>query len=70
MKDKSGMTLCAERLVRIDPRNPPPGRFDPERVGKTNPKDKEPRPIVTEADVTATRVELARQKRPSAGKRA
>lgn len=64
------MTLRTERLVRVDPRNPPPGRFDPERVGKPNPKDREPRPIVTEADATATRAELTRQKRLATGKRA
>lgn len=62
------MTIRTERMVRIDPRNPPPGRFDPERVGKPNPKDREPRPVVTEADVSATRAALARQKRRPAGK--
>jgi hypothetical protein len=64
------MTTRTERLVRIDPRNPPPGRFDPERVGKPNPEDREPRPLVTEADVAATRAEMARQKRRQAGKTA
>ena len=52
-------------IVVIDPSNPnrDRGRFDPERVGRYNPNDREPRPQVTPEDVEATRAELEELKR-------
>lgn len=52
-----------ERIVRVDLSDPNRGRFDPVRVGKPNPNDKEPRPEVSDEDFEATRAELAELRR-------
>ena len=49
------MSMDSERLVRTNMNNPPKGRFDPARVGKHNPNDTEPRPVITAEDLEATR---------------
>ena len=57
------MTSRDERTVRFDLSDPDRGRVDPARVGKPNPNDKEPRPIVSDEDFEATRAELAELRR-------
>lgn len=54
-KQQSCMTLIRKRLVRIDMSNPPPGRCDPSRMGKRNPNDTDPYPVITDDDREATR---------------
>ena len=53
------MTKRAERIVVVDQSDPNRGRYDPARVGKPNPNDKEPYPEISEEDREATRAELA-----------
>lgn len=58
------MTSRADRrIVTVDPSAPAPGRFDPARAGRPDPRDREPRPEVTPEDVAATRAELEELKR-------
>ena len=57
------MTSRDERTVRVDPSDPNRGRYDPTRVGKPNPNDTEPRPVVSDEDFEATRAELAELRR-------
>jgi hypothetical protein len=49
------MSMGDEHLVWIDMKNPPPGRIDRSRMGKHNPNDTEPRPVITAEDIEATR---------------
>lgn len=53
----------AERTVVVDQSDPNRGRYDPARVGKPNPNDKEPYPEISEEDREATRAELAELRR-------
>lgn len=53
-----GMTSRAKRTVRADLSDPNRGRFDPARIGRPNPNDTEPRPVVSDEDFEATRAEL------------
>ena len=57
------MTVEAERTVVVDQSDPNRGRYDPNRVGKPNPADTEPRPPVSAEDIEATRAELAELRR-------
>lgn len=43
--------------------NRPPGRIDLSRMGKHNPNDTEPRPVITAEDIEATRQLLAAERR-------
>jgi len=52
------MTSRDERTVRVDLSDPNRGRYDPARVGKPNPNDTEPRPVISDEDFEATRAEL------------
>ena len=49
------MSMDDAHLVWIDMKNPPPGRIGPSRMGKHNPNDTEPRPVITAEDIEATR---------------
>jgi len=49
--------------VSADLKDPDRGRFDPTRVGRRHPDDREPRPDVTPEDAAATRAELDALKR-------
>jgi hypothetical protein len=44
-----------ETVVWYDANNLPPGRIDRSRMGKHNPDDTEPRPVITAEDREATR---------------
>lgn len=55
--------MTDERTVVVDQSDPNRGRYDPSRVGKPNPSDTEPRPVVSAEDLEATRAELAELKR-------
>lgn len=58
------MTSRADRrAVAVDPSASAPGRFDPARPSRPDPRDREPRPEVTREDVGATRAELEELKR-------
>jgi hypothetical protein len=52
-----------ETTVWFDANNLPPGRIDPTRMGKHNPNDTEPRPVITAEDREATRQLLNQTKR-------
>jgi len=49
-------------IVSFDMNHLPPGRIDRSRMGKHNPDDTEPRPVVTAEDWEATRRLAADQK--------
>lgn len=51
------------RLVTILASDPNPGRVDRARMGRRNPADTEPRPVVSPEDIEATRAELAELRR-------
>ena len=55
--------MTVERTVIVDQSDPNRGRYDPDRVGKPNPADTEPRPVVSAEDIEATRAELAELRR-------
>jgi hypothetical protein len=57
------MTEGDETIVWFDAKNLPPGRIDPSRLGKHNPNDTEPRPVITAEDREATRQLLKQAKR-------
>jgi hypothetical protein len=58
------MTSRADRpTVAADLSDPARGRLDPARVGRPDPRDREPRPKVAPEDVEATRAELTELKR-------
>lgn len=57
------MTSRDKRTVTADLSDPNRGRYDPMRVGRRNPQDREERPGVTPEDADATREELAELKR-------
>ena len=63
MNGISGMTSRTERPATADLNDPQRGRLDPQRVGRSNPADREERPLVTREDIKATRAELAQLKR-------
>ena len=54
MKKDYGMTPSDEGLVHADLSDPLRGRIDRSRMGKHNPNDTEPRPIVTPEDRAET----------------
>ncbi len=55
--------MTVERTVTVDQSDPNRGRIDRSRLGKPNPADTEPRPVVFAEDIEATRVELAELRR-------
>jgi hypothetical protein len=54
------MSSDDETTVWFDMNKLPPGRVDRTRLGKPNPNDTEPRPVITAEDWEATR-QLAKQ---------
>jgi hypothetical protein len=56
------MSMDDKKFVLFDIDTLPPGRIDPDRLGKPNPNDTEARPVITAEDIEATR-------RYSAGRR-
>ena len=57
------MPSRADHPTAADLSDPDRGRFDPARVGRPNPHDREPRPAVAPEDVEATHAELEELKR-------
>jgi len=55
--------MTVERTVTVDQSDPNRGRIDRSRLGKPNPADTEPRPVVSAEDIEATRAELAELRR-------
>ncbi len=55
--------MTVERTVTVDQSDPNRGRIDRSRLGKPNPANTEPRPVVSAEDIEATRVELAELRR-------
>jgi len=49
------MNSGKDTTVWYDANNLPPGRIDRSRMGKPNPDDTEPRPVITAEDWEATR---------------
>jgi len=56
------MTHSEDGLVHVDLSTPNRGRIDRSRMGKPNPNDTEPRPVVTRADIAATLAGLGKLK--------
>ena len=57
------MNSDKETTVWFDTNNLPPGRVDRARLGKHNPNDTEPRPVITAEDWEATRQLMKQAKR-------
>ena len=55
--------MGVEHTVVVNQSDSNRGRYDGTRVGKHNPADTEPRPIVSAEDIEATRAELAELRR-------
>ena len=68
MNENSGMTHSDDDLVTVDLTDPNRGRIDRSRLGRANPDDTEPRPVVTPEDIAATLIEIAQWKRRMARK--
>ena len=64
------MTSPVERTEQADLSDSDRGHFDPARVGKPNPADTEPRPVLGAKDIEATRAELRNLRRRPSRKRA
>ena len=50
--------MTAESSVTVNQADPDRGRYDPNRVGNSNPADTEPYPATNPEDIEATRAEL------------
>lgn len=62
--------MTAERIVVVDQSDGDRGRVDHARLGKPNPADTEPRPVVSPEDMEATRAELTELRRKMSRKTA